>query len=448
VVFRADLPAGAVVAVPDTLPAGLLSAFVGAIERHRHADPDARYGVLLWTPPLGSVAEPAVLLAYAVVRTEPGAAVALYGIAARERAVADLAAAWLEDEDLLPPAIARGLPNDSLVSVAVYGPGERTMFVSPVPYPATFSARDSLGHALGDLVVEASIRPDAASQLVIGGLPRSRLPVFLVLLFLTLGVGGAGLLQVRRHNELSRLREDFISSVSHELRTPLTQIRMLAELQEEGKLRTEAERLRSNKVIRREAQRLTQLVENILQFSQLRALSDGAAASRPVELGEAVPEAIAAFTPLAAANGTSVAVSVDPGLAVLAQRDGVRQIVSNLLDNALKYGPRSQTVRVRAERAAGVARISVEDEGPGIPVEERERIWEPYRRLARDVDGGRPGSGVGLAVVDALVRRYGGRVRVEDVAPTGSRFVVELPLAETGATSQVAAGGVVAAAGA
>jgi signal transduction histidine kinase len=95
-----------------------------------------------------------------------------------------------------------------------------------------------------------------------------------------------------------------------------------------------------------------------------------------------------------------------------------------------------------------VARISVEDQGPGIPEEERERIWEPYRRLPRDVDGGRPGSGVGLAVVHALVRRYGGRVRVEDVAPTGSRFVVELPLAEIGAISQVAAGGVVAAAGA
>jgi signal transduction histidine kinase len=305
------------------------------------------------------------------------------------------------------------------------------IFASPVGYEQTFSAADTLGVALGSLVVTAAVRPEAAGSLVIGGLPRSRLPMSLALIALTLVVGAGGLLEMRRHEQLAKLREGFVSSVSHELRTPLTQIRMLAELLEDDKLRSSGERTRAVHIIRREAQRLTQLVENILQFSRLRA-APGSEALRDVDLDAAVREVVASFQPMAESAGATVKATATTGLAVQGQREGVRRILMNLLDNALKYGPPGQTVEVQAAAHNGSVRLIVQDEGPGVPEADRQRIWEPYWRLPRDVDSVRPGSGVGLAVVRSLVQQYGGEAWVEAAPRTGARFVVELPRASAG----------------
>jgi signal transduction histidine kinase len=302
------------------------------------------------------------------------------------------------------------------------------IFESPAPPEQTFFAADTLSESLGSLVVTAAVRPEAAGSLVIGGLPSSRLPMSLALIALTLAVGAGGLLEMRRHEQLARLREGFVSSVSHELRTPLTQIRMLAELLSDEKLRTSSERTRAVHIIHREAQRLTQLVENILQFARIRA-AGGAEELRDVDLDAALREVVASFQPLAESAGATVKAEAPTGLAVQGQREGVRRILMNLLDNALKYGPPGQTVEVHAAAENGIVRLVVEDEGPGIPEADRQRIWEPYWRLPRDVDSVRPGSGVGLAVVRSLARQYGGEAWVEAAPRSGSRFVVELPRA-------------------
>jgi signal transduction histidine kinase len=294
-------------------------------------------------------------------------------------------------------------------------------------YPETYSARDTLGVGFGSYVVAASIRPDAADRLIIGGVPRSRLPVTLALLALALAVGTAGLWEIRRHDQLGRLREDFISSVSHELRTPLTQIRMLAELQADGKLRSEEERERAVRVVRREAQRLSQLVENVLQFSRLQAVPRTGRAAGHVDLGAEVGEVVASFRLLADASRSVIEADVEPGIHVSAHREAVRRILINLLDNALKYGPAGQTIRVAARSLNGRVRLLVRDQGPGVPEEDRETIWEPYRRLARDIDSARPGSGVGLAVVRSLAAEHDGKAWLEGSGPEGSSFAVELP---------------------
>jgi signal transduction histidine kinase len=233
---------------------------------------------------------------------------------------------------------------------------------------------------------------------------------------------------MRRHEQLAKLREGFVSSVSHELRTPLTQIRMLAELLTDDKLRSGAERTRAVQIIRREAQRLTQLVENILQFSRVRAggeLED----LRDVDVDATLREVVASFQPLAEAAGATVKADAPTGLAVQGQREGLRRILINLVDNALKYGPAGQTVQVQAAAENGTVRLVVQDEGPGIPEADRQRVFEPYWRLPRDVDSVRPGSGVGLAVVRSLAQQYGGEAWVEAAPRIGSRFVVELPRA-------------------
>jgi len=275
--------------------------------------------------------------------------------------------------------------------------------------------------------VQAGIRQDAASHLIIGGLPRSRIPLLLGLMLLTLGVGGAALLQLRRESQLARLQDDFISGVSHEFRTPLTQIRVFAELLDDEKLRTEEERKRSTRVINREARRLTHLVENILQFSRLSRVPMARGELEGIDLETAVEELTEAFGPQAAARQARIERAGPTGLTVSAARGGIYRILANLLDNALKYGPSGQTVEVDAARIGDAIRISVDDEGPGIPPRDRKRVWEPYRRLDRDVSGEVQGSGIGLAVISQLCSAYGGRVWVEAGERGGARFVVEFP---------------------
>jgi signal transduction histidine kinase len=392
----------------------------------RHAqDPSERFGIVHLAAPSP---EGVVAAAYANVLNEVDVLEAVYAILLDATALQDAARQWQTDAELLPSALAKGVPTDSLLSVTITRPDGGLVFGSLVADEQTFAAADTLDAELGSLVVTASIRPEAAGSLVIGGLPRSRLPMSLVLIALTLAVGAGGLVEMRRHEQLAKLREGFVSSVSHELRTPLTQIRMLAELLTDEKLRTGPERSRAVHIIRREAQRLTQLVENILQFSRVRA-AGAVEEIRDVDLDAALRDVIASFQPLAESAGAKVTADTTTGLAVQGQREGVRRILINLLDNALKYGPAGQTVEVRAAAENGTVRLVVQDEGPGIPEADRQRIFEPYWRLPRDVDSVRPGSGVGLAVVRALAQQFGGEAWVEAAPRTGSRFVVELPRA-------------------
>jgi signal transduction histidine kinase len=121
--------------------------------------------------------------------------------------------------------------------------------------------------------------------------------------------------------------------------------------------------------------------------------------------------------------------SVAGDLVVNVDRDALRRILLNLLDNAVKYGPAEQRVMVTASRLDSVLRIEVCDRGPGIPPEDAERIWEPYERLERDASSAVGGSGIGLAVVRDLAELHGGRTWVEENPGGGARFVVELGLA-------------------
>lgn len=103
-------------------------------------------------------------------------------------------------------------------------------------------------------------------------------------------------------------------------------------------------------------------------------------------------------------------------------------MVLNLLDNAMKYGPTGQDVRVSLARVGKAARITVDDDGPGIPVDDRERIWKPFHRLDRDANSAIAGSGIGLSVVRELAVRHGGKAWTESKSQ-GARFIIELPLA-------------------
>jgi signal transduction histidine kinase len=328
---------------------------------------------------------------------------------------------------LLPPALTGGKAGENLLSFTISSKGYRTFFQSRYQYKSPYTASDTVGEAYGGLTATVSLRPDAAESLLIGGLPGSRLPTILGLLILASGLVIAALFQIRREQELSLLRTDFVSSVSHQLRTPLAQIRMFGETLLLGRVRTEEERQRSLEIIVKESQRLTHQVDNVLVFSRAQR-QDVQLNPEEVLLAPLVRETLESFCPVAEAQDCRVEASLDEEVAAVADPGALKQILLNLLENAVKYGPRDQIVDVKLRRgASGTVRLEVEDEGKGIPVDQREAVFSPYARLDRDRDSGVAGSGIGLAVVRELVQRQGGAVWVEEAMSEGARFVVELP---------------------
>jgi signal transduction histidine kinase len=264
---------------------------------------------------------------------------------------------------------------------------------------------------------------------VIGGLPRTRLPLMAGLILVTLGLLVAATLLIRRERAVAQLRSEFVSRVSHELRTPLTQIRMFAETLLLGRVRSADESRRALEIIDRESRRLTHLVENILQFSRGER-GTTTLSKLPRDLAPLVRELVAEFEPLVQDEQIKMVTSLGDAVAPV-DEDAFRQVLLNLLDNAVKYGPTPQQIDIATERINGVVRVSVDDEGPSVPKGEREHIWQRYYRLDREQETASAGTGIGLAVVRELVSLHGGRTWVEVGSRGGSRFVVELPAAES-----------------
>src|SRR5213082_69362 len=197
------------------------------------------------------------------------------------------------------------------------------IYRSAVQYTSPFTAHDTVGRDMGDLYAQATLRASVADQLIIGGLPRSRLPLILSLLALTAVLIGTALVQLRREAQLARLRTDFISGVSHELRTPLAQIRMFSETLVLGRVRSDEEQVRSLEISDQEALRLTHLVENLLHFSrserQLTQLSPA-----PAPLAHLLSEAAEGFAPLAAARGVTLRTDLTDSVVAPVDADALR----------------------------------------------------------------------------------------------------------------------------
>ena len=373
------------------------------------------------------------LLVFVVVR-EPtaGRPVVVYGYATDPRTYLGPTFSLIHTRNaLLPPSLLREMSPDSILSIAVSTIDGSEIYRSPGQFAEAHSAADTLEPNFGRLVMHVGLRPELASQLIVGGLPRSRLPLLAGVFVLTAGLLGVAWRQLHRQQELARLRTEFVSGVSHELRTPLAQIRWFAELLHMGKLRSDDERARSAGIIDQEARRLTYLVENVLNFSRAEKGTNRITPAS-LDLDTEMRDAVEMFTPLARSRRMSVRLAASTGLTVTADRDALRQILLNLLDNAAKYGPPGQTITVGGGAAPATtgSRVHfwVEDQGPGIPPADRDRVWEPYVRLNRSAESATGGSGIGLAVVRELVTLHGGAAWIEAAGPSGgARVVVEMP---------------------
>jgi signal transduction histidine kinase len=237
----------------------------------------------------------------------------------------------------------------------------------------------------------------------------------------------AGYRLMRRETEMARLKSDFVANVSHDLKTPLSVIRMFGETLEMGRVTDEAKRREYYRVIARESERLSRLIENVLSFARIesgRRTYD--IVPTPVE--PLIRDALEVFEPTLASEGFKVEVTVAPGLPeVPLDAAAVGQALSNLVDNAIKYSDEQKWLAIDARLVGGELAIAVVDAGVGIPREEQTRIFEKFYRVGRSETQGRRGSGVGLALVRHVADAHRGRVTVESTPGHGSRFMLWLP---------------------
>lgn len=357
-----------------------------------------------------------------------GAPDAIYGIASSLTSFSPRTFRAVASMRLLPPSLTKGVDNDSLFAVKVFD-DHRLVYESRYTTDTMYAGYSTLwGEGIkSKSIVQVSILPSMASRLLIGGMPASRTPLLFALCVLTCALLLSAFLLTRRAQDLAAIRDDFTSSVSHELRTPLAEIMVYAEMLQLGRVSAPGERSHAVSVIVREARHLTHLIDNVLLFSRASREQPSAPPAHPLPLAPLVHELVRTFAPLARRQGISIREQLDESLAGSISAPVLRHALLNLLDNAAKYAPQSSVITVRTSRHWEQVRICVDDQGPGVPAADRQRIWEPYVRLSREVTSSSTGSGIGLSVVRHLVERYRGRAWVEDAPDGGARFVIEIP---------------------
>jgi signal transduction histidine kinase len=260
---------------------------------------------------------------------------------------------------------------------------------------------------------------------------RRQAVIFMAALALLLVVIAAGLVAtyrlVRRESEIARLKSDFVANVSHDLKTPLSLIRMFAETLEMDRVPDAQRRREYYAVLTRESERLSRLIDNVLDFSRIESGRQRyEIAPGPVE--PVIHEVLESFRHPLQQQGFTVDVSIDPDLPdVPLDAEALKQALANLLDNAMKYSADRKRIEVTARPEGNGVAIEVVDEGIGIPIPERERIFEKFYRIGRSETQGRRGSGVGLALVKHIVEAHRGRVSVDSAQGGGSRFTLHLP---------------------
>jgi signal transduction histidine kinase len=419
--------------------------------------PDANIGII--RPNVRGVP---MVVAMAPERGANGRAVALFGVAyARTVALRTHVGHVLQRASLLPPhatsapardSDAAKVDNSELAVRLQYATGLRDA-VSPAAaddgvWQSSFVVTRAIPGPDGGFTVEVALSDDAGQRYVAAATPlRSEQVMLGGVLLLGFGFAVAAALGLRRQYKLAEARRIFVAAVSHELRTPLAHVNALSETLLLGHAESPEQAQRWLRAIHREGRRLSVLTENVLLHARgerrgIRATPQwtdiGAVVRDAVTLVEAQAHARAARIVIggSAVDGTVNARGwIDP--------TAVRQIILNFIENALKFGPDGQTVTVTADveratnpgSAGGLVRLSVDDEGPGVPRADRDRIWQPFVRLA---EGGStpPGTGLGLSVVRQLVEEHGGRWSVSNVPGRGARFRVELPFAAPAATGK------------
>ncbi len=233
---------------------------------------------------------------------------------------------------------------------------------------------------------------------------------------------------VTRLERLEQVRQEFLSNVSHELRTPLTAILAFVETLEGGAIEDQEAARRFLPIIRKNASRMHDLIDDILELSAIEAGNVPVTAQK-VALNPIVNDVVSSLTSKAEAGEVTVSNYVAEDARVFADARRLEQMLTNLIDNAIKFNRKGGTVSVKYEtsRDGRRERIMVEDTGEGIPAQHLERLFERFYRVDRARSREKGGTGLGLAIVKHLALLHGGEINVKSEVGKGSAFTVELP---------------------
>ncbi|MEJ7849339.1 MAG: ATP-binding protein [Pyrinomonadaceae bacterium] len=225
---------------------------------------------------------------------------------------------------------------------------------------------------------------------------------------------------------LERVRQEFLSNISHELRTPLTSIMAFVETLEDGAIDDKENNRSFLGVIRRNSERMHALISDILELSMIESGTVSMDVQQ-AKLSQIVEDVFASLSAKAAVRKVELVNSVAPESTVLADPLRLEQMLTNLIDNAIKFNRPAGSVTVDCRQAAGSYLISVGDTGEGVLNEHLQRIFERFYRADRGRTREVGGTGLGLAIVKHLARLHGGEVSVTSILSRGTTFVIELP---------------------
>jgi two-component system phosphate regulon sensor histidine kinase PhoR len=274
------------------------------------------------------------------------------------------------------------------------------------------------------------VSPSGSDELTARVENRAMLELVMVVLSCAVIVLGVAtiLLAAERERRISALKSDFVANVSHELKTPLALVRMFGEMLQSGRVASDEKRQQYLDIIVSEAERLSSLIENVLDFARVERGREAYDFSEG-DVGDAVAKAVNVYRYRAEREGVELAIDLAPDLPrARIDARALELAVINLIDNALKYAPGSEVITVRAERENGVIVVRVVDHGPGVPPEDQGRIFERFVRGSTAL--GRPirGSGIGLALVKHIAESHGGRAWVTSSTGHGATFAISVPV--------------------
>ena len=233
---------------------------------------------------------------------------------------------------------------------------------------------------------------------------------------------------IRREMQLIQLKSDFVSNVSHELRTPLSLIRMFAETLEMKRVKTETKKHEYYRTIIQESERLTRLVNNLLNFSRMEAGKRNYQL-RDVDVNTLVSKVVEFYKlPLRTQHFTLVVDLAKKSPTIFADEEALAEALHNIFDNAVKYSGDGKYIRVATGTTASTAFVEIQDHGIGIAPEHHAKIFEKFYRVSTGLVHTTKGSGLGLALVDHIVRAHGGTVGLYSASGKGSTFQLLLPV--------------------
>jgi signal transduction histidine kinase len=233
---------------------------------------------------------------------------------------------------------------------------------------------------------------------------------------------------VSKEMALARLKSDFVSNVSHELRTPLALIRLYAETLELGRITTREKKQQYYRIVRKESERLTALINNILDFSRIEA-GRKEYEFRETDIGDLVHNTLDSYRYQIESQGFAFEEKIDDDLPpVVVDREAIARAVVNLVNNALKYSADDKFLGVKLYRDNGSVKLEVVDHGIGIARRDQAKIFEKFYRTGDPLVHNTKGSGLGLSLVRHITEAHGGEIEVDSTPGKGSKFVLSLPL--------------------